>query len=150
MWKISIMTWVAVTDQIQIKIKDWATMKVINLLRRRDRVVPNSFTVIPVVSPPTCCVHCALSVVGFQITWWSEWCITCLCRGPCPNKHRLINSDLLKILNLLFVYFYTLEKYKHDVSAMVFNELQAVRVQILNTYNHQPNTTSFSFLDCCQ
>jgi len=32
-------------------------MKVINLLRRRDRVVANSFTVIPVVSPPTCCVH---------------------------------------------------------------------------------------------
>jgi len=55
------------------------------------------------------------------------------CRGLCLNKHRLINSDLLKIFNLLFVYFYTLEKYEHDVSAMVFNALQAVRFQIFST-----------------
>jgi len=32
-------------------------MKVINLLLRRDYVVIKSFTMISVVSPPTCCVH---------------------------------------------------------------------------------------------
>lgn len=32
-------------------------MKVINLLRRRDLVVAKSFTVIPVLFPPTCCVY---------------------------------------------------------------------------------------------
>jgi len=32
-------------------------MKVINLLRKRCRVVAKSFAVIPVVSPTTCCVH---------------------------------------------------------------------------------------------
>lgn len=81
-----------VTDPIQIKIKDWSTMKVINLLWRRDRVVAKSLIVIPDVSPPTRCVR-ALSLVGFRITLWSEWCITCLCRRPCPNKHRFINGD---------------------------------------------------------
>ena len=37
-------------------------MKVINLLRRGGRVVAESFAVIPLVFPPTCCVHYRLLV----------------------------------------------------------------------------------------
>jgi hypothetical protein len=106
-------------------------MKVINLLQRRDCVVAKSFTVIPVVSPPpTRCMHYLLFAFKSREDQSDALLVSA---GDCLNKHRLINSDLLKILNLLFVYFYTLEKYKHNVSAMVFNALQAVRFQIFST-----------------